>query len=248
MAAAETAVEFPWALCLALDDASSLSALRLTVGIEVAEVKDSLWVRGQKSGEELHRKLAALPARARYEWLPPNQLRALEQRIPSARMPDAAWQRLDAWLQVEVPSSALPAERPAAVGLRLVRSSDEREAELLQTSVDELAAYAATAPQIRLAPLQFAARSDGSVFVRGTPLPPVPGERFVLHGSLAVPSGWHWQPAVGVAAVVRSLGIPEGALVVWHSDGTLVRLHAEQWVPFSRAALRATRKAFAETP
>src|SRR5688500_11254639 len=110
-------MNFPWALSIGREDAAALGSLRLESGIEVAEAGALLWLRGQAGGDHIDARLSALPANARYEWLPPNQLRRIDQRIPSSRLPDRPWQPLQSWLRVGLPAAALPAAEPAAMPL-----------------------------------------------------------------------------------------------------------------------------------
>jgi hypothetical protein len=247
MAGVETTVNFPWAICIAREDWPSLADLRFAAGVEVAEEGSLLWLRGQRGDERLAAKLSALPARERYEWLATQQLRQLDRRIPTARFPDLPWQPLSAWLRVEIPTSALPANPPRPIAPQLVRSTQEREAELLLTSVDELKRFAGAAAQVRLQRLQFAVSANGAVFVRGQPLPPLPGRRFVVHGGVAVPAGFSWEPAVGADVLTRRFGVSGDALVVWNEDGTVTRLHSEQFVALSRSAVRATEQTLIES-
>ena len=246
VAVAESTVNFPWAICIAREDAGSLAAIRLIPGIEVSEIDGTIWLRGQRGDEKLGAKLSALPATARYEWLASNQLRRIEERIPSHRFPAVQWQRLDAWLQVEMPIAAVPAELPRPIPLRLVRSTDEKDPELLLARLDDLARFAATAARVRLEPLQFAANGNGDALVRGRPLPPVPGKRFVIHDAVAVPAGFSWEPAVSSEVLARRFGVSGDALILWNEDGTITRLHSEQFVALSRSAIRATQQALTE--
>lgn len=239
-------MNFSWAICIAREDAGSLAALRLLAGIEVGEIDGTLWIRGQRGDEKLGARLSALPAAARYEWLPPNSLRRINERIPGNRFPAMHWQPLDAWLRIEMPAAAIPAELPVRVALHLTRSADEQEPELLLARVDDLARFAATAARVRLDRLQFAANSEGDALVRGRPLPPVPGKRFVIYGGVAVPVGFSWEPKVGAEVLARRFGVSGDALVVWNENGTITRLHSEQFVTLSRSALRATQQALAE--
>jgi hypothetical protein len=248
LAIVEKLMNTPWAICIAREHGLSLAALRLGIGIEVGEDGHQLWLRGRHCDESLERKLSALPASGRYEWLLPMQIRMLSQRIPAGALPNLQWQPLDGWLRVEIPASALPANLPATIPLRLVRSACERDPELLLTRVDELARFAASAAQVRLSSLQFAVEANGAVLVRGQPLPPLPGQRFVLHGSVAVPAGFAWEPAVDASVLARRFGVSGDALVVWNEDGSITRLHSEQFVPLTRSALRATQQALAEAP
>jgi len=238
-------VNFPWAIRLAREDAASLAEMRPVAGLEVAAAGTEIWLRGP-ANESLQAKLFRLPACARYELIPPNQLRPIDQRIPSNQLPELPWQPLNAWLQVESPVAAFPAQEPRAVSLRLVRSTVELEPELLLTSMEEFQRFAARAAQVRLDRLQFAANPAGSVLIRGTPLPPLPGQRFVLHGGVAVPAGFTWQPAVSDEVLARRFAVASEALVLWNEDGTLTRLHGEQFVAATRGAVRATAQALAE--
>lgn len=232
-----------WAICIAREEAASLTGLRLVAGIEVGLTDDTIWLRGSRGDENLQAKLSALPASARYEWLGSNQLRQIDQRIPVARLPALQWQALNSWLLIEMPSAAIPAEPPSSVPLRLVRSANEQDPELLLTQFDELARFVSTAAQVRLEGLQFSASSDGTVLVRGHPLPPVSGQRFVVHGGVAVPVGFSWEPRVSPDVLTRRFSVSGNALVLWNENNAITRLHSEQFVPLSRSALRATQQA-----
>lgn len=164
-----------------------MAALRLVPGIEVGEVAGLVWLRGKPGDEHLDAKLAALPARGRYEWIAPNQLRHINQRIPSMHLPEIRWQPLQTWLQVEMAVAATPANVPHRVPLILVRSVAEREPGLLMTNLDEVKRFAAAAARVRLEPLQLAVNAVGEVLVRGMPMPPLPGRRFVLQGASRCP-------------------------------------------------------------
>jgi hypothetical protein len=237
---------FRWALCLAREDAGSLARIRLIPAIEVGEAGPALWLRGQPGDESLSRALRALPALARYEWRTDGLLRRLEDRVPSAKIPGLDWQPLAAWLGVEAASAALPASRPRPVPLRLVRSATEREPDLLLTCLEAWSQFVSKAPRVRLDRLQFAAAGDTRVLVRGRPLPPLPGPRFAACGGIAVPAGYAWQPAVSVEVLARRLGIGADALVLWHEDGGIERLHSDHFVPATPSAVRATLEAIAE--
>jgi len=189
-----------------------------------------------------------LPATGRFEWLSPDKLRPLENRIPSQRLPVLGWQRLDAWLRVEFPAAALPGNQPETVALRLVRSGDERNPDLLLTRLDTFQQFAAQAALVRLVRLRFAAAADGRVLVHGTPLPPLPGQRFVLRSGVAVPVGYGWEPAVSAEVLAHRLGASDEAPVLWNEDGTITRLHSEQFIPATRSAVLATARAIRESP
>lgn len=228
---------------MAKDAAPSLASLRLTRSVELAESGDSLWLRGPGGDEVLAQAVAALPAADRYELTGEGRLRRRGCRIPDGPLPTLTWQPLAAWLRVEMSGAALPGLAPRPVELRLVPSSEEVEPQLLITSLTDWVAFVRQAPLIRLERLRFSASADRRVLVWGTPLPPVPGKRYVLHGRLAVPAGYRWFPEVSAAVVSRRFSVSEGALALWNEDGTLTRLHEEHFVAASRGAACGTAEA-----
>jgi hypothetical protein len=240
-------VTFPWALSVAREDAAALVGLRLRPRIEVGQTGQQVWLRGQPADESLVALLHALPATGRYEWQAPDRLRRLDQRIPSARLPNLQWQPLDSWLLVELPAAALPANIPFAVALRLMRSGEEHEPDLLLTRINEFRNFARQAALVRLERLTFAAAADGRVLVRGTPLPSLPGSRFVLHDGVAVPAGFAWAPGVSKQVLARRFGASPEALVLWYEDGTSSRFHTEHFVPAAPSAVLATERSLTES-
>jgi hypothetical protein len=239
-------VNLPWVICLARSDLNSLAPLRLLAGVDVAELGQMIWLRGRLADDALALKLAALPASGRYDLLPPNQLRQNGQRVPCGYLPEVTWQPLSRWLQVESPVPALPGNVPAALQLRLVRSNREQPAEMLLTTVEIFKQYVLDAARVRLDRLHFAADSQGNLLVRGTPLPSLPGRRYALHQGVAVPAGFAWAPPVGVEVLARAFGVSGDTVALWHEDGTLTRLHGEQFMPVTRSAVLATEKSLAE--
>ena len=106
--------------------------------------------------------------------------------------------------------------------------------------LDAWSAYGATAPQVRLACWSFAANSTGLVLVRGTPLPPLPGTRFVETDGIAVPLGFAWSPAVPAAVLRRVFKLEKDDALLWTADGVRRRIAAGDWVRATRSAVRLT--------
>jgi hypothetical protein len=238
-------MNFAWAICVAKEDAAALADLRLLRGIEVAEAADQTWLRGPSGDDALSTLLAALPAIGRYEWYPQKKrLRRLNERLSATPLPELFWQPLQQWSPVDAPASALPGHRPDPVMPTLVRSEREQEASVIVTSLAELESFVRNAAQVRMDRLQFAAAADGQVIIRGSPLPPVTGRRYVLHeGSVAVPAGYGWTPDVSAKVLKTLFNVSATALVIWNDDGTITSLPEEQFIPVTRRAMLATRRA-----
>jgi hypothetical protein len=246
MAAAQ--IERSWVFRFAATDAGALAPLRVVPQLEAASSPQTVWLRGPPADGSLAAALFSLPATARYERLPDDRLRPWNSRIPSERMPDLTWVPLAQWCQVSWPARRPAGQPPHPVRLHLVPSADEKPADLLLTELDTWTQFATKAAQVRLGPLKFAASGDRRVLVRGTPLPPLPGQRWVLYRSLAVPAGFSWEPAVPVEVVEHLFGASPEGLILWPIDGAVGFLHSDQFVPASRAAARATQAAVSGAP
>jgi hypothetical protein len=233
-------VNFPWLICLARQDAAALATVRLTPGLEVAETEEHVWVRGHKPDERVAAQLKGLPALHRYEVTQDNYLRRIDERIPRQPLPQFKWQPLQHWLQVKCAPAALPAQAPDRSLIVLVRSFDERAPDLLLVSLNTWLAFAEVASEVRLQRLSFAANDRGEVLVRGQPLPPLPGERYVLLENIAVPAGYRWEPAVAAGVVAHCFGVPASSIALWRDDGTVEQISAEQFIPATRSAARST--------
>jgi hypothetical protein len=173
------------------------------------------------------------------------QLARRGQRVPVSHAPHGTWRPLAELLPIELPASRLPAD-PAAVQplpLRPVPAHRARPADALLTTLRELAAFAASAPLVRLARLQFAADSRGDALVLGTPLPALPGLPCYREGRLVLPCGYALPPQLDAAAAAAHLGAPPRGLVLWHADGHHQLAPAEAILPCTRAALAASLRA-----
>jgi len=85
-----------------------------------------------------------------------------------------------------------------------------------------------------------------AVVIRGTPLPPLAGARFVDRGGVAVPAGWTWSPAVDAPTLRRLLQLEKGDLTLWTLDGPWQRIAADDFARAGRSAIRATAEGLAD--
>jgi hypothetical protein len=133
----------------------------------------------------------------------------------------------------------------AGVPLAVVPSGEVRELELLETTLEQLAGYARTAPQWRLDRWSFAATSSGRLLVRGLPLPPLPGVRLGEWDGVCLPAGCAWSPAVEPLVVRQLLRLLPGEMAILRTDGSWDRVSADDWVRASRSAIASTRESLA---
>jgi hypothetical protein len=220
--------------------AVSLGTLRRWPGLEVLETADSVWVRSPHLDDEQWEYCRRLPGADRFTLTDDGRLLAVGMLVPHGRLPAGLWRPITDWLGVELPTSDSAPPPPKPSGLALVRSTIERDAAWLLTTLDAWSAYTAIAPQVRLACWSFAANSTGLVLVRGTPLPPLPGTRFVEMEGIAVPLGFAWSPAMPAAVLRRVFKLEKDDAVLWTADGMRRRIAAGDWVRATRSAVRLT--------
>jgi hypothetical protein len=234
-----------WAVRLPRDAAASAGSLRLRPGILAADAGDVLWLRGEQLTAPLELELRKLPGAERFELAPDGTLTPRGARIPTGTLPASmTWQPLATFLAVAPRPAALAGQLTRRAALRLVRTNCEERASVLVTTLPEWTAYAVTAPLIRLRPLRFAVAADGRALVRGTPLPPLAGRRYVEREGIAVPSGFTLEPALEAASIRALIEIAADALALFGEDGTWERIDADDFVRASRAGARATAGAW----
>jgi hypothetical protein len=227
-----------WAVCLPRAAAATLGPLRRLPGVTVHETQEEVWLQGAGADEALERSLRALPGARRFAVLADGQLLEAGNRVPYGLLPGGAWQPLAQWLEVRLDAAGLAGRVTERVPLYLVRSVLVREANVLLVSLCEWGEYAREAAQVRLERWSFAVSGAGAVVVRGEPLPPLPGQRFVEVEGVAVPAGWTWEPAVEAAVLRDVLGLRGNDLALLHPEGTWDHMRGDHFVRASRSAIR----------
>lgn len=229
-----------WAACISLAQLERLAGLRLFPKVEFARAGELAWLRGAALDEDLERALKKIPGLERFDWVESERLRPVGSRIADRRLPALAWGPLVEALPVALPAPALPGEARQKIGVSLARSSAEAEPAALLTTVEAWKAFATTAPAVRLERLRFAVMETGQVLVLGTPLPSARGTQLTASEGILVPAGFSWTPAVD-AAVLRQLFELNGEdVALLAEDHTVQVVRAEQMVPASRSATRAS--------
>src|SRR5690606_24019845 len=143
------------------------------------------------------------------------------RRLPAGRLPPGRWTPLAAWLRPRAQAAAPAALSTTRATLTLRRAPDPGLAPtVLRVDAGAFARWARGAPQVRLARLEVAARADRpEVIARGDPLPPLPGERFVVREGVGVPVGWAVAPALDPATLRAVLGVDDDDLALVGSNG-----------------------------
>jgi hypothetical protein len=162
--------------------------------------------------------------------------------VPSGFLPDGPWTPLKEWLQPAAPPTLLPGKVTSRASLRLVRTTAERNANLVCVGFRAWRDYAVSAPQIRLHRLSFAVSGDAQTLIRGEPLPPLPGTRYVEIDGVAVPLGLTWSPAIDAEVVRESLGLDAHDIGLFTLAGVCEVIRADDFIRATRSAVRLTAK------
>jgi len=240
-----------WAVRLDQTRSNRLPELRLRDDIKVGEVAGQIWLRGECENS-VDPPIRSLPG-DHFTIAHEIQLVPVGKQVPLGFLPTTDWLSLREWLQVSPPVARwAKAESPTA-RLRLASlaesgsSNDSRSAvasedvdsSAILVTLDDWHSYADSAPQVRLDRLRFAAAADGRILVLGTPLPSLPGTRFIIVEQIAIPAGSRWGPNVD-PAVVRSVFGVSDSLVLWYSTDSWELIPTDAFVAATRVAIRST--------
>jgi hypothetical protein len=231
-----------WAVSLPLDRALDAAPLRLHPEIEACTADGSLWLRGVNWDEAFDLLLRKMLGAERFHRLTENRIAPWGCALPTGVLPDGQWMPFKDWLQPAVPPTILAGRLGPRGSFRLVREAQERSANLLCTTFDEWQKYALSAPLVRLSCLSFAVSNDAQVLIRGEPLPPLPGTRFVECSGIAVPAGWTWLPAIDAEVLRESLGLDGEDIALMAPAGECETIRRDDFVSAARSAVRLTAR------
>jgi hypothetical protein len=233
-------------LVLAVSDRDTLGGVRGVSGLQAAEAAGELWLRGLPATGELPLVVRSLPATAAYALDAQGRLFPLGSLTPTAQLPTLTWHPVPAFIPLELPTAALPAQGIPRYHVRLVPSARAEAGAALLTTLAAWRVYAETAPEIRLSGLRFAVAADQRVLLLGAPLPPVPGEEHWLQRGLLLPAGFDFEAPLLAPLLAKQLNPAADAVLLFAADGSWERILTQNILPVTRSAVRLTVKGFAD--
>lgn len=232
-----------WALQLRSGDINPIGTLWNVPGVEALVHAGHLWLRGNELDDHTRQLLVSIPCLGRFEVLDSDALRREGQRVPLGHLPTGRWKKLRDWVEVQMPSSSIPARQHPRIEVKLVPCTETYAPNVLLTDLTTWVQYAQAAPAVRLRSCQFAVNADQRVLIHGQPLPPITGERAVARSGLVVPCGWTWTPAVDAALLASAWEIEPGDLWLFWPNRPLERIAAEHLIAANHSAVRKTWEA-----
>jgi hypothetical protein len=228
-------------LVLAARDRETLGAVRCLPSLRVAEAEGTLWLRGIDTDTTPDLRLRQLPAVQTYLLDEEDYLFPPGGFTPVGKLPALHWTPLAAFIRPELPTSALPGKGVGQYPVKLVPSGRAEAGSALVADLWVWQQYAATAPEVRLQGLRFAASEHDQVLVLGTPLPPVPGKEYWLTHNLLLPAGFDFELPLAAGLLAAKLNPRNDAVLRFGPDGSWEKIPKEALVPASRSAARLTR-------
>jgi len=205
-------------LLLAAKHRDRLGTVRTVPGWKAAVDDSGIWLKGPVENGTAGRALKSLPAMATYLADDKNRLFPEGKQTPVLELKDMEWLNLADFLPVELPVSALPAEAPEGIAVRLSRSIDPEPAAAVIVPVQAWTDYRKNAPQVRLRALRFAL-SDNEALITGTPLPSLKGKSYWQHKNILIPSGYTFEPLILGDLIAEKISADN--LVLMSPDGQM---------------------------
>ena len=249
-----------WAVRLWDADGRQLAMLAQFGGIQASlpspgntwTVNEPLWLQGDFATladgslrQHLARQLLCLNHAEVFgitdeQWLVP-----LGKRLPTDRLPQLDWRPLRELLHFELPVASIVGGSVRPVGLKLVRGPSRFQHSGVSPtmwlgSLDTLLKWVGDSPLQSFVNLEFACDGSGLAAVKGERLPALPGARYCVFGSVAIPLGWHWQPEFTPETVNQLFGMEDGALAIWLEDDSWQEIPCGGFLPLGRGSVRMT--------
>jgi hypothetical protein len=231
-----------WAIAPPIADARLLARLVTFDSVTMCMADGTLWIQGKCQRDDEREIIEEFVSGDKYHVLPDGQLIPWIARVPKGYLPAGPWAAVHHLWKPQLPTAAMAIGKAPRAAITMVRDTHERPCNLLLTSQAHWTAFTKTCSQVRLAKWSFAASADGRILIRGTPLPPVPGTRYVEQAAVAVEAGSWWSPAVSPHVMRRALSIPSGAIGLLSADGQFELIPGQEFVTATRSAVAATAR------
>ncbi len=223
------------------------SAIRTEGGCDIRNPSGRLiWVRGPRLEAHHETLIRRIPWEAFYEVFEGDRIRRPGRILPEladGKLPGSGseeWRPLAEILVPSLPTSPFPGRAPVPVSIQLRPDTTVREVSFLEATTQDWLAFANEASEIRLRNLIWALDPvhPETVLIRGAPLPPVPGKRWVEDNGVVVPAGQRWWPAVSAETLRKALGVAATELALLGLDGRWSRMPRTAWLPGNRSTIR----------
>ena len=226
-------------LLIAEKDIDALGAVRCFSGLYVAVKENDIWLKCKDESLADNILILQLPVQRTFFIDEHNYLFLPGTSTPVAVLEISEWVSIKSFISIEIPVAAMTAKVRSTIPVKIVASTNEREANAILTTLDVWKSYAEHAPLVRLQSLKFAVSENGDVFIIGNPLPPVPGKAYWINNKIALPCGYDLEWTFLADAIEKKL-TTAGELILFNENGELQKIPDSYFVRSTRSAIRLT--------
>lgn len=207
----------------------------LKIGIE----GDTLWVKDMNSTEAASARVRSIPFISIYH-MKEGLLFPEGSLLPSRKIPALLWTPIEQALPLVLPAlnhNFFGLEQKIA--LRLVPSSEERDAAAMLTSLQTLNVYMETAPAVRLEGIQWCFVAPGNqALLSGFPLLPVTGTALWQSGDMLLPCGYEPEFPFLSGDICKKIQDGSNAFICWITPAQYILIPRQHLKPLTRSSFR----------
>ena len=238
-----------WIASIPINESVALHPLVQQLTMQILVEDEELWLRGSFESEDAFHKanqlLRTIPGAVRYRVTEDNMLLQVDHRLPTRICPDGSWQTPQTFLKTDLPTANLAGMMPKKATIEIVRAASQQAnvegtPSFLECDFDAFKRWALQSSKVRLGGLSFACGSDGNTFIRGTTLPYIEGTSWIEYGSVAIPIGYSWQPAVSVQTLNSIVKSDPDTMHFLSADNNHRKIDLNDFVKATPSSVRAT--------
>lgn len=219
-----------------------LAAIRPWQNLKLAYDQKEIWIKDLSYVQVESAEVKCIPYKTLY-YESEGKLYLLNSLLPDRKVPSLLWTPIERALPVKLPSfnhNYFGIEEK--VGLRLVPSEAEHEAEVMITPAGRLEAYMSGAAAIRFRQLSWTLLNGKMAFIAGVPMLPLDGEVYWRQGHFIIPAGYEFELDMLCPAMNSLLNPDNTSWIVWHKDNSYALISKDDMQHLSLGSLRNTLK------
>lgn len=217
-----------------------LAVLRTWSNLKVAVDAEDLWVKDLDFAQINSLEVKSLLFRKRY-YEKSGKLFPLNSILPECNVPGLLWTSIDRVFHISLSGynhNYFGVDQHLTI--RLQESSQEREAEVMVTTIPILKKYIESAPAIRLLKLKWTILNNDKVLIIGTPVLPLNGEIYWRLQDSIIPVGYQFELHLLHKSINDKVNPDHHCFVVWHTDGTYALVEKDKLVSLSLSSFRSS--------
>jgi hypothetical protein len=161
---------------------------------------------------------------------------------PVGRLKKLSWIPVKQFIEVKLPTSAIPGNLTQRYAVSMVTSTRLQEGQALITTLSLWKEYAHAAPEVRLGRLRFALSAHNEVLIMGSPLPAIPGKEYWMQEGMLLPAGFDFDIPWLAPLIAGKLNPLKDSIIKFNEDSSWAKIPKDAFMPATRSAVRLTEE------